>query len=641
MTRSIRLVLAAGLAAGLGLCAANAQPTKTAAQPDTRIEVKTADDLPRHLYTIEGKASEFVLTDAPFKAFVAKLKADTEGDLKKFRIEDKTTLQSYYTLLQQIAMFEGRTDDALKHIEDIRELEVKESKKLMTGQLLGAMIAARSSSGGEHAGQGKFDDEFKKNLEARIRALPWATVREDVMAAKGRAQIISRELILGQMQGQLDKIVEQQKGEISGDLARGMVGARVTLDMLLPLQPMVAEVYTRVIDEKESKARGKDIWTPTQVTLTDADKGTPVVIGIWDSGIDIRLFPTQLFNNSAEVPGNSKDDDGNGFVDDDHGIAYDLNSNRIPGPLADLSDLKTPQQEIGKFDKGFSDLNNNIQSPEADLVRTHMKGLKADQVTPFIEDMGLYGGYCHGTHVAGIAAAGNPYARLLYARITFDHKSIPTETPTVEQARKDVQATKDTIDYFKKAGVRVVNMSFGGSRQGIEKALEAKGVGKTSEERAAIAREIFKIGRDGADEAMRGAPDILFIAAAGNSDNDNEFSEVLPSCLNLPNMVTIGAIDQTGKPTGFTTFGKNVNLYANGFEVESVVPGGAKRKYSGTSMAAPNAANLAGKLLAINPRLTTQQVIDLMTNGADPLASYEGRVIINPRKSIDMARPRG
>jgi len=58
-------------------------------------------------------------------------------------------------------------------------------------------------------------------------------------------------------------------------------------------------------------------------------------------------------------------------------------------------------------------------------------------------------------------------------------------------------------------------------------------------------------------------------------------------------------------------------------------------------MAAPNAANLAGKLLAINPRLTTQQVIDLMTNGADPLASYEGRVIINPRKSIDMARPRG
>jgi len=70
--------------------------------------------------------------------------------------------------------------------------------------------------------------------------------------------------------------------------------------------------------------------------------------------------------------------------------------------------------------------------------------------------------------------------------------------------------------------------------------------------------------------------DILFIAAAGNSDNDNTFSELIPSGLNLPNLITVGAIDQSGKPTSFTTFGGNVKLYANGFEVESVLPGGAR-----------------------------------------------------------------
>jgi hypothetical protein len=62
---------------------------------------------------------------------------------------------------------------------------------------------------------------------------------------------------------------------------------------------------------------------------------------------------------------------------------------------------------------------------------------------------------------------------------------------------------------------------------------------------------------------------------------------------------------------------------------------------SGTSMAAPNAANLAGKLLALDPKLTTEQVIDLMTRGADPMAGHEGRLIINPKKTIEMLRGRG
>lgn len=638
MSSPIRLVVAAGLALSLSLTPAFAEPP---AAPETaRKVVKTADDLPRHTYKIEGKASEFVLSDAPFKALVEEVKADLASDLRQFQIEDPSTLQGYYGVQQQIALFEGRGGDARALIEQIRELETKESKRLMTGQVLTAMLDAEKSSGGR-AGDSKFDSAFKANLDRAVRSLPWTLVREDVLQAKGRAEIIRRELIIGSMQGQLDPIVAQSGGEISGDLARSLIGARVTLDRILPLQPMIAEVFAAIVADKEAKVTGVDIWTPAQVELTEADKGSPVVIGIWDSGVDVRIFPTQLFVNPGETPGNGKDDDGNGFVDDDHGIAFDLDSNRVPGPLADLSELGTPLAEASRFDKGFSDLNNSIESADADLLKKHIRSLKAEEVTPFLEDLNLYGGYCHGTHVAGIAAAGNPYARILYARITFDHRAIPLKAPTVEQARRDAQATLDTIDYFKKAGVRVVNMSFGGSRADIEAALEAKGVGKTTEERAALSREIFVIGRDAAEQAMKNAPDILFIAAAGNSDEDNEFSEVLPSCLNLPNLITIGAIDATGKPTTFTTFGKNVKLYANGFEVDSFVPGGEKRKYSGTSMAAPNAANLVGKLLALHPSLSTAQVIDLLDRGADPLDGYEGRFIINPKKTLELAAMKG
>ncbi|MEP6747152.1 MAG: S8 family serine peptidase, partial [Bacteroidota bacterium] len=50
-------------------------------------------------------------------------------------------------------------------------------------------------------------------------------------------------------------------------------------------------------------------------------KSTTVIVGVLDSGIDTAhedLKPV-LWTNSKEIPGNNKDDDGNGFADDVHG----------------------------------------------------------------------------------------------------------------------------------------------------------------------------------------------------------------------------------------------------------------------------------------------------------------------------------
>src|SRR6185295_10320331 len=236
----------------------------------------------------------------------------------------------------------------------------------------------------------------------------------------------------------------------------------------------------------------------------------------------------------------------------------------------------------------------------------------------------------------GIAQDGNAFARLLPIRIEFDYRSIPLHAPSVERAKNEAKAAADSVNYMKKAGVRVVNMSWGGSRKDIEDELEKKGVGKTTEERAAMSREIFKIQRDALEAAIKGAPEILFVAAAGNSDNNNTFAEFIPSGLNLPNLITVGAVDQSGKPTGFTTFGENVRFYANGFEVESYVPGGQRLKYSGTSMAAPNTTNLAAKLIALNQSLTVAQTIELIAAGGDPMNGDSKRLLINPKKSVEL-----
>ena len=627
MNKSLLLVLAAGLLTAIP--AVQAQPKQ-----GEKIVVKTADDLPRHTYKIEGKPSEFVRSDAPFKAFVAKVKADVEADLAKYEIKDPTTLQGYYNLLMGAALFEGRDSDVLALIEKVKDLEAKESKKLTTGLVARALVAAKKTAGGD---QKAFDAAFKKELRKSVEALPWDVVREAITQAKGRAEMITEDLVIGSLQGGLDPVAAQSGGELSNDLAWALVSTRAGLDRILPLNPMVVEVYSDII--KSHQVAVKDVWTERLVTLSPQEKARPVVVAIWDSGVDTSLFSGQLWTNTKETA-NGKDDDGNGFVDDIHGIAYDLKSYPTPELLHPLDEMKSDPALVISHTKGLMDLQANVDSPEASALRAYARSLKPEQVTPFYEDLGLFGNYAHGTHVAGIAAEGNPFARVLPVRITFDFRAIPTEAPSVEKARREAQAALDTVAYMRKAGVRVCNMSWGGSRKDIENELEKKGIGATPAERAEISREIFKIGRDALEQAMRSAPEILFVAAAGNSDNDNTFSELIPSGLDVPNMITIGAVDQGGKPTGFTTFGKNVTLYANGFEVNSYIPGGQKMKFSGTSMAAPNTANLAAKLLALNPSLTTDQVVEMIRRGAEPMEGYEGRYVINPKKSLSLVNGR-
>jgi subtilisin family serine protease len=182
--------------------------------------------------------------------------------------------------------------------------------------------------------------------------------------------------------------------------------------------------------------------------------------------------------------------------------------------------------------------------------------------------------------------------------------------------------------------VRVINMSWGGSVRDIEGALEANGIGD-AEARKKSAREIFEIGREALFAAFKSAPEILFVAAAGNSDNNVKFDEFIPSSFQLPHMITVGAVDQAGEETSFSSFGPMVNVHANGFEVDSYIPGGQRLKFSGTSMAAPQVANLAGKLFALDPTLTPEKAKALILAGAE----LKGRVnLINPAKTLALLK---
>jgi subtilisin family serine protease len=76
-----------------------------------------------------------------------------------------------------------------------------------------------------------------------------------------------------------------------------------------------------------------------------------------------------------------------------------------------------------------------------------------------------------------------------------------------------------------------------------------------------------------------------------------------------------------------------VVVHANGFEVESFLPGGDRVKFSGTSMASPQVANLAAKLFALKPELTVAQVRRAIVETSE----RKGRVnLAHPRKSAEL-----
>jgi subtilisin family serine protease len=320
-------------------------------------------------------------------------------------------------------------------------------------------------------------------------------------------------------------------------------------------------------------------------------------------------------------------------------LAFDKNSNPAQGELAPIpAELRSRLPQMKARLRAFGP-GSNIDSPEASDLKRALSALKPDEYKATIEELRLSGQYIHGTHVAGIAAEGNPYARILTARIEFSYTLLPDPCPTRELAEKDARNAQAVVEFMKKNGTRVVNMSWGGSVKDIESDLEVCGIGKTANERKTIAREYFDITKNALTRAFASAPEILFVTAAGNSNQDASFVEDIPAGIVLPNLMTVGAVDRAGDEASFTSYGPTVVAHANGYQVESVIPGGEKLAESGTSMASPNVANLAAKILAVNPKLTPVEVIALIRSTADRSADGR-RVLINPRKAVAAAEAR-
>lgn len=596
----------------------------TFAQAPAKKVVKSEADLPRFNYPIPGTATQLLTSDdATFNAFAAKVRSDVDSSLENYDIQDHATLRDLLAVRLNLELLANQDEAALKTLDRIRDLQDKPDAKLTSGLQIRAMIEARRTTG-QSSGPA-YDEAYAKNYAASLKTLPWAIVGNRIKEAKSSAEIVSEPILLGAVQAQVEPAVAKAHS-LSNDLAWGLIGARLAIKQVLPLRAETIDVLTK--DVAENNVEKPDIWDARDITLTDADHLTPVRVAIWDSGSDLSLFPGRVYTDEHPGP-----------TGDPHDIAFDLKGFPAHGYLLPLDAQQTKQfpgmeEEL----KGFSDLQLSIDSPEATALKKKLSGMSPSQVPAFIEQLNFYSIYSHGTHVAGIASRGNPAIRLAVGRITFDWHNVPLP-PSEELSRRAAEDDQAYVNWFRKNGVRVVNMSWGGGPQDYETALEKNGMGKDAADRKAIAARLFAIERDGLYNAIKSAPEVLFICAAGNADSNSSFNEMIPSSFKLPNLLTVGAVDQAGDEASFTSYGDTVLVDADGYQVKSVLPGGKEVRFSGTSMASPNVVNLAAKLIALDPKLTPEETIHLIVAGATTSADGR-RHNIDPKRSVELLRQR-
>ncbi len=285
---------------------------------------------------------------------------------------------------------------------------------------------------------------------------------------------------------------------------------------------------------------------------------------------------------------------------------------------ADIDALKAWLKTQGSEDIVVAVLDSGVDYGHKDLVNNIW--FRPDNVAAYVDDeLGTIDdkrGYNadansgdpmddngHGTHCAGIIGAeGNNKEGI--TGVNWKVEIMPLKF----MGRGGFGTTKNAIEAInyavdrKKAGVnvRVINASWGSTM--YSKALE---------------------------DAIRAAGEqgILFVAAAGNNSTDNDKRPHYPSNYDLPNVISVAALDRGDGLASFSNYGvKTVHIAAPGKDILSTWLNNQYREASGTSMATPQVAGVAALIVSSEPKINVQDLRKRLLSSVDSLDVLDGKV---------------
>ncbi len=244
----------------------------------------------------------------------------------------------------------------------------------------------------------------------------------------------------------------------------------------------------------------------------------------------------------------------------------------------------------------------------------------------------IYGGLSHGTMVTHVIGADSEnsgmvgVAGVLEDNLNIDvknlfdgKKGLTLSTPDADDITQAV-TTEDGVQYTYtvkalvylqeqvKNGAKVINCSYGPKEPDDDHEFISKAYEK-----------FFK-------KIQETNPDVVFVAAAGNEGKADKSKGALngknyfPAGLKLPNIITVGAIENDGKRASFSNFATDdaeVTLSAPGVEMLlGVDVDGKPIKASGTSFAAPQVTAAIALIQSINPELSASAIKNILVESA-------------------------
>jgi len=257
----------------------------------------------------------------------------------------------------------------------------------------------------------------------------------------------------------------------------------------------------------------------------------------------------------------------------------------------------------GSQDVVIAVLDSGVQHNHPDLQARLLTGYNVnDSSTNAADELG------HGTHVAGIIGAAVDNQEGI-AGITWYNSVLPVKVLNSSGAGSTYSVAQGII-WATDNGAKVINMSLGNYASG-----------------------------DFLHEAIKYAyeRDVVMVAATGN---DNTNRPGYPAA--YPEVFAVGATTSEKQRAAFSNYGDYVDVVAPGDSIASTYIGGQYAALSGTSMASPHVAALAGLIRSVNPSLTNVEVMEIMRQTANDLGDpgydqYYGYGEIDVQKALTTA----